>query len=167
MNIRKAQFGALLIGALWMAAAGLPAQADDTELFVSTSSGAGIRPNILFIIDNSGSMATEVITQEPYDSETTYTPTSGAVCELDRVYWRQNTGRDPDCTTDNWFNLSSLSCQAAIEALKTTGKYIDVIVQYDPDTTKNAHLERDLFQRDIRQRVIQTEELAAPIAVSC
>jgi type IV pilus assembly protein PilY1 len=139
MNISNTRLGAMLIGALWVLAAGLPAQADDTELFVSTSSGAGIRPNILFVIDNSGSMATKVVTQEPYDPSVIYTPTSGSTCALDRVYWRQNIGTDPSCgnSNDNWFNVSSLSCQAAIDAFKTSGKYIDIVVQYDPDTEKN------------------------------
>src|SRR5688572_27470675 len=134
MNISNARFGALLIGALWTLAAGLPAQADDTELFVATSSGAGIRPNVLFVIDNSGSMATTVITQQTYDPATIY---SGS-CAQDRVYWRERTGDDPSCSTDQWFNRSALSCQAAIEAFKTGGKFIDVLVQYDPDTVTNG-----------------------------
>lgn len=130
MNISKARLGAMLGGSLWMLVGAFPAHADDTELFVATSSGAGIRPNILFVIDNSGSMATQVITQEPYSPAKIF---SGS-CAQNRVYWRQNVGTDPSCSTDNWFNLSALSCQAAINAFTTGGKYIDVVVQYDPDT---------------------------------
>jgi len=148
MNISKARFGALLIGALWMVAAGLPAQADDTELFVSTSAGAGIRPNVLFIIDNSGSMKTEIITQEKYVPGTKYTPHDGEpVCPLDRVYWKTGGGNDPDCTSKNWFNLSSLDCQAAIKVFETDGKYVDVLVQWDPDTEKSGKKITDTGER--------------------
>ena len=37
-------------------ALGAPAVADDSELFIGTSTAAGAQPNILLIIDNSISM---------------------------------------------------------------------------------------------------------------
>ena len=40
---------------------GLPALADDTEIYKSNAS-AGARPNVLFIMDTSGSMDGTVIT---------------------------------------------------------------------------------------------------------
>ncbi len=156
MNVTNTRLAALFTGALWMVAAGLPALADDTELFVATSSGAGIRPNVLFIIDNSGSMSTKVITQQTYNPATTY---SGS-CSQDRVYWREGTGNDPSCSTDQWFNRTALSCQAAIEAFKTGGKYIDVLVQYDPDTVTKGK-DKDTGQRwealddEQRDRVVE------------
>jgi type IV pilus assembly protein PilY1 len=82
MNISKARLASMVVGSFWMLAAGVPAQADDTELFVATSTGAGIRPNVLFIIDNSGSMGTDVVTQGPYDPTYTYT---GGSCDATRV----------------------------------------------------------------------------------
>lgn len=137
MNITNARLGALLIGTLWMVTAGSPALADDTELFVATSSGAGIRPNVLFIIDNSGSMTTQVDTQEPYDPLKTY-PGSAFVpkCATDKVYFQSGTGTDPRCGSPGIrsFNLTSLDCKSAVEAFKLGGKYIDQLVQYDPDT---------------------------------
>src|SRR5690242_7360919 len=120
MNISKAQFGSMVAGAFWMLAAGVPAQADDTELFVATSSGAGIRPNVLFIIDNSGSMNTNVVTQVAYNPADTYT---GSSCRTDRVYWRTGSGAAPNCSTDRWFNLSALKCDAAIQAFARGGQY--------------------------------------------
>src|SRR5262245_13502697 len=126
MNITNARLGALSIGALWMVTAGLPVRADDTELFVATSSGAGIRPNILFVIDDSGSMTTAVVTQEPYNPLTTYPGRTGVPkCSLDRVYFQTGTGTDPRCDQADWFNLDQLSCQSAIVAFKDSGKYID------------------------------------------
>src|SRR5262245_61344373 len=126
MNITNARLGALSIGALWMVTAGLPAAADDTELFVATSSGAGIRPNILFVIDDSGSMTTTVETQEPYNPLTTYPGRSGVTkCSVTKVYWQAGIGTDPKCSDAESFNLTALDCQAAINAFKDTGKYID------------------------------------------
>jgi len=37
-----------------------PVRADDTEIFFGDSSGAGIRPNLLFVVDTSGSMGNPV-----------------------------------------------------------------------------------------------------------
>jgi type IV pilus assembly protein PilY1 len=161
MKISNARLGALLMGALWTLAAGLPAQADDTELFVATSTGANIRPNVLFIIDNSGSMRTEVITQEPYNPATIY----GGDCDADRVYWRSGTGGEPpECSdwNDRWFNLSALTCQAAIDAFTAGGEYIDTMVQYDPDTTSGRRGDPgerwESIDEDQKSRVVECRE---------
>jgi hypothetical protein len=44
-----------------------PAVADDSEVFTSSAfkTGEGVRPNVLFVIDTSGSMDSEVITYDP------------------------------------------------------------------------------------------------------
>ncbi|KXO09374.1 MULTISPECIES: pilus assembly protein [Marinobacter] len=47
------------------------ASADDTEIFFNTTASE-IRPNILFILDNSGSMAANVTTTSTYDPSETY-----------------------------------------------------------------------------------------------
>ena len=71
---------------------GLPAVADDTELFVANAGQlGGAQPNILFILDTSGSMRSEVRTQDTYDPNTLYTGT----CSTSRLYWRTNTGDPP------------------------------------------------------------------------
>ena len=48
------------------------AHADDTEIFFGNPSGNGIIPNILFILDNSGSMSSLVSTYDPYDPTINY-----------------------------------------------------------------------------------------------
>jgi type IV pilus assembly protein PilY1 len=133
MNSTKhARTFSFLIGAFWTLCAGAPAVADDTELFVG---GAAIRsaasPNILFILDNSGSMGSRVTTQLPYDSSIIY-PSIG--CEPDRIYWRRGVGNAPSCNTNNWFNASALRCDAAIQAMASSGFYTDTMAQYDPST---------------------------------
>ena len=61
-----------------------PVVADDTELLLVTPSTAqDLEPNILFIIDTSGSMKNVEETIEPYDSAVSY----AGDCDVDRVYW--------------------------------------------------------------------------------
>ncbi|MGH8167325.1 MAG: hypothetical protein ACREQ1_08805, partial [Woeseiaceae bacterium] len=53
-------------GLLLALTVGAAAMADDTELLLVTPD-TGSTPNILFILDTSGSMGDEVMTQQPYD----------------------------------------------------------------------------------------------------
>jgi type IV pilus assembly protein PilY1 len=133
MNLSNARIGWLAVGALWAFVSGLPAVADDTELFIGTSLSSTAHPNILFIVDNSGSMASLVLTQETFDGATTY-PAAGG-CDANRIYWRTNTGNPPNCsTTSNWFEASALRCDRAAQAFLTAGFYTDNMAQYDPST---------------------------------
>src|SRR5688500_11255374 len=122
----------LLIGAFWALCAGAPAVADDTELFTG---GTALRstafPNIMFIIDTSGSMGSHVLTQPPYVGSITY-PTFGTFCDPNAIYWRRGTGDAPECDTDDWIAASALRCDAAIQAMAVTGFYTDTMAQYDP-----------------------------------
>ncbi|WP_461423283.1 PilC/PilY family type IV pilus protein [Ketobacter sp.] len=63
MKILKHKFGSGLFVFLMSAMAGLSAHADDTEIFFGGAANAAVRPNILFILDTSGSM-------DAYDGET-------------------------------------------------------------------------------------------------
>ncbi|MFB3112121.1 MAG: hypothetical protein ACE10G_08815, partial [Gemmatimonadales bacterium] len=120
----------ILAGMLWALGSGIPAFADDTELFVSDSSqfAGTIRPNILFIIDTSGSMKGEVITQLLYDPATTY----GGDCSANEVFWRVGTGSPPQCDDNEWFERSALMCDLAIQAFTSgAGTYTDLMAQYD------------------------------------
>jgi type IV pilus assembly protein PilY1 len=120
------------LGALWALAAGMPAVADDTELFIGNSLSSTARPNILFIVDNSGSMSSQVLTQQNFDGRVTY-PVVGS-CDATRVYWRTGTGNPPACTTTNYFNMSALRCDRAAQAFLSAGYYTDNMAQYDPNT---------------------------------
>ncbi len=57
MKISKSKFSSGLFVFLMSTMAGFSAQADDTEIFFGGASNAAVRPNILFILDTSGSMA--------------------------------------------------------------------------------------------------------------
>jgi hypothetical protein len=73
------------------------ALADDTEIFESTPiDAAAARPNILLIIDTSGSMVDNTVTQAmDYDPVTKYAGT----CTNTDIYWKLNA--DPYCTSDH------------------------------------------------------------------
>jgi type IV pilus assembly protein PilY1 len=110
--------------------AGAPVIADDTELFVNDAASLPTgRPNILFIIDNSGSMDATLVTHETYDPAEVY-PGS---CSPDRVYWRSGTGDPPECGTDSWFSRAVLVCNAAVQAFANGGgRYTNLMAQYRP-----------------------------------
>src|SRR5262245_3051384 len=103
------------LGLLLGLAAALPLHADDTEIFVGRSDNYS-DPNVLFVIDTSGSMDT-VTNFLAYEPATTY---AGA-CAANRTYWTDD-GSLPDCTTSsNWFNTTALVCNAAASSLASTG----------------------------------------------
>ena len=129
MNAIMKRFAWLGFGTLWAIAAVGPALADDTELFIGTSQNSQSQPNILFIFDDSGSMATIVKTQDTYDGTKTY---ATAGCDANMVYWLVGTGSPPACTTARFFNMSALVCDKALQAFKTAGYYTDNMAQYDP-----------------------------------
>ena len=63
-------------GLLLAVAAGAPAVADDTELLlVNPNELTAPKPNIMFILDSSGSMTTVENTREIYDSALAFTGT--------------------------------------------------------------------------------------------
>ena len=112
MQRKHPRLSALVGGIVLAIVCGSPALADDTEIFVSQQ--AGSRPNIVFILDTSGSMDSAVTTQAPYDPAITY---NGA-CDSSRIYWRVSSGTPPDCTvTTQWFNATGLLCDAAVQGI--------------------------------------------------
>jgi type IV pilus assembly protein PilY1 len=134
MRPSKIRALSVLLGACYCLTAGAPVYADDTEIFGANNTlGAGMKPNILFIIDTSGSMDSEVVSvNKAYDPATTY---SGS-CDNNSVYWRQgDTGAPPDCGTDQHFPLTQQKCKAAATALGATGRYVAVkAAMWNPGT---------------------------------
>ena len=95
-----------------------PSLADDSEVFLSSTftTGAGARPNVLFVMDTSGSMDSEVIV---YDRTKTYTGS----CDAGYVYWgTSNSDVPPDCTTTNRkFKLDNNRCRASYVGMQANG----------------------------------------------
>ncbi len=119
---------ALAAGLLLTLGGGAPALADDTELLVlNPNTLPGDRPNILFIIDTSGSMGSNEWVQEDFDPDKDY---AGA-CNKDMLYWTTNLNADPDCAAGlAQVKKSEFYCTRATPDLRSTGAYIDKLVQY-------------------------------------
>jgi len=116
-TFRKRSLATLAATAAVAMLANTPAGADDTELFVGAAvAAAPSRPNILFVMDTSGSMDTNVVTQVSFNSADTY---SGS-CRADRVYWSRNS-TVPNCSTGQYVAASAFTCNAAQPNLSSSG----------------------------------------------
>jgi type IV pilus assembly protein PilY1 len=112
-----------LVSGATLAALACPTFADEAEIFVGTGNAVSAeRPNILFIMDTSGSMTGNVTTQVPYSSATDF---SGS-CADDRVYFQQGTNSSdpPSCGSSTSVPLAAFKCNAALTAMATAGYYI-------------------------------------------
>ena len=109
--------------------AGSPVLADDTELLLSTPSSTGAdKPNILFILDSSGSMTSIETTQQPFDGSANY-PGS---CLSNKYYWSTSTTNVPGCGSGNekLIDQDKFTCAAGVAALAASGKFADTMTQY-------------------------------------
>lgn len=127
---------AVLAGLIASLASLSPALADDTEVFFSQGAARGIRPNVLFIVDTSGSMASTVqLRKRPYDAAVTY-PGS---CPQDTIYVTRAGGdnRPPSCeTASRTLPASANACAAARDALGgPAGFWTGKASRWDPQQT--------------------------------
>ncbi|MGQ0836092.1 MAG: pilus assembly protein [Gammaproteobacteria bacterium] len=121
------------------------ARADDTEIFVNRASSAGMRPNILLIVDTSGSMDSLVSTgKSPYDPAVTY----AGSCQSDRIYFRRGPGEPPACSTDDFVLATENTCREATTALGgEAGLWTGKALQWDGDRRRWRSL-RGVEDRD-------------------
>lgn len=109
--------------------AGLPAVADDTELLLmNPDPSQNPKPNVMFILDSSGSMTTGQDTVEPYDSTRNY----GGDCDTDKLYWT-DVDVVPDCSDSNnasWIEKDAYKCEFSTQQISGIGSYTDTMVQY-------------------------------------
>jgi type IV pilus assembly protein PilY1 len=137
----------ILLAFAVFALTGVPAQADDTEVYLGDLSfSTNILPNVLFIIDTSGSMDDSInLTNGTYDPSHTYTGS----CNSSYVYWAASSanGSIPTCPPSTagrdrygYFSASSNNCADSATALAAggTGHYIGTIARYyDTSGTRN------------------------------
>jgi len=107
---------------------GMPAIADDTELLLVNPDPANTpKPNVMFILDTSGSMTTTQSTIDPYDSTITYAVGS---CDPTKYYWT-DVDVTPDCaTTNNFVDGAAYVCEFSRKQIDGIGSYTDTMVQY-------------------------------------
>jgi type IV pilus assembly protein PilY1 len=114
-----------LLGSALLVLPAAAALADDTEIFTGQSLDAGT-PNVLFILDTSGSMNAIVQSKAEYDPNETY----GGVCPPGRVYY-STSGNPPSCADDSWFEAAALACNAALSPLAAAGRFLDRVARWN------------------------------------
>jgi type IV pilus assembly protein PilY1 len=116
-----------VIGLTLALLAGAPALADDTELLLVDPNNVQPKPNIMFIIDSSGSMTTQEQTQEPYDAAVVYPGT----CNTDMLYWTEvDAVPTCDATNTQMIAKSYYLCDKSVKQLRGIGAYADTMIQY-------------------------------------
>jgi len=121
------------LGLLLAVASGAPAVADDTEiLLINPNKANPPKPNVMFIIDSSGSMGDEVETKLQYDAARLYP--ANASCDPDMLYWTL-VDSAPSCAVGNTQVVakSTFTCAAAAPRLQGIGSYTDSMIQYRGD----------------------------------
>jgi len=107
---------------------GVPAVADDTELLlINPDPSKNPKPNVMFILDSSGSMTTEQLTIQPYDGSVVY----GGACDSNRVYWT-DVDVTPVCDIANtsYIEETSFHCDFARNQMFGIGSFTNTMVQY-------------------------------------
>jgi type IV pilus assembly protein PilY1 len=109
---------------------GTPAIADDTELLLINPDPTQIPvPNVMFILDTSGSMGSVETTNAPYDSATSY----AGLCDNTAIYW---TDVDvlPVCdgagTNTQWVFKANFHCDFATQQILGIGSFTNTMVQW-------------------------------------
>ena len=130
MKISSRKFTWTSTGCALALLSGSPVYADDTELLlINPDPNSNPKPNVMFILDTSGSMTTTESTVEPYD----YTQTYSGLCDTSAIYW---TDVDvlPTCdalgTNTQWVNKSSFHCDYATNQIQGIGSFTNTMVQY-------------------------------------
>ena len=107
---------------------GAPAIADDTELLLlSPNAAQNPKPNVLFVLDTSGSMDDPQTTTEPYDHNVTYTGS----CQTGAMYWT-DVDLLPSCDPANlqWINKAAFQCEFAKLQVEGIGAFTNTMVQF-------------------------------------
>ncbi|MDA0994565.1 MAG: PilC/PilY family type IV pilus protein [Proteobacteria bacterium] len=128
MKISSRKFTWTSTGCALALLSGTPAFADDTELLlINPDPTQNPKPNVMFILDTSGSMTTLESTNAPYNYLTNY----GGLCSTDAVYW---TDVDvlPVCngSNKNYIDDDNFNCEYATNQMNGIGSYTNTMVQY-------------------------------------
>ena len=126
-----------------------PVFADDIEIYTSLGPSAiTSNPNIMFLVDTSGSMNTESRVKDRYDASG---PPYAGICDPTVIYFTKS--GFPDCTTSkDYFDVTANTCDHSVVgytiagnkvtpaqdgSLLLVGTYSDQFAQYDPVSKGN------------------------------
>ncbi len=117
-------------GLLLALTCGGSALADDTELLLINPDQAQQVPNVMLIIDSSGSMGNTEETKEIYDYTLAYT--GGATpCDPNYLYWTEFKNVVPSCgSATKRFLKSAFVCEDATRRLQGIGSYRGRMAQH-------------------------------------
>jgi len=114
-----------------------PALAEDIEIYQQNNLGTtAVDPNIMFILDTSGSMGSQMIIDEDYDPSIDYSLRNGACFDSARMY--PSTTSAVSCTPtfqNTFFPISQNQCQAMTNAFAVVGFYTGTFAHWN--RTKN------------------------------
>ena len=115
---------------------GAPAIADDTELLLQAAPDPDqLKPNVMFILDTSGSMTTVQRTGAPYDANADYS--AFGTCDINNMYLTES-GTEPDCaSTTLYIDKDSWHCADADIQISGVGSYTGVLAQHRSGTSGN------------------------------
>ena len=117
-------------GLLLAVTCGAPAIADDTELLLINPDQDQQIPNVMLIIDSSGSMGDPEQTREVYDHTISYTG-SATPCDPNYLYWTEYKYVVPSCsTTSRRILKSSWVCESGLMQLQGVGSYRTRMAQH-------------------------------------
>lgn len=111
MSMLKQKIRGALLGAVVALASGAPAWADDTEIYVNSStSTTSVKPNILLIVDTSISMRAVDVANERtrYSASSTYSTANN--CTANRIFFRAEGAPMPTCTSADYITVASNHC---------------------------------------------------------
>ena len=149
----QSRFRAMVTGVAFAAYAATPAIAEDIEIYTTANLGATVvQPNVVFIMDTSGSMGGQLTVPVAYD----YTQTYVGCYDANKLYYTAG-GALPPCGSKDVILKSSNKCDASLNLydkgliidpvgpLERHGFYADQIAQYHGNknnwqgtTTNNA-----------------------------
>jgi len=166
MNKSMNKLKAVMFGMAYGLMLSAPVHADDTEIYVNSISGSqpqSAAPNMLFILDTSGSMRATIVTRVPYDSATNYT----GCFSSSRYYTNADAGgdvRNRYCRSNinnpkskvgklDQFNPSSFVCDAATAALANNGFFIGTLAQFRGSTPRWRSVTKNNVSKKVECRV--------------
>jgi type IV pilus assembly protein PilY1 len=122
MNI-KHKFKAVITGFALAMCVTAPLHADDIEIYTGGGLGATtIQPNVMFIIDTSGSMTRDVPNPlPPYDSTVTY---SGPY-DNTQIYYSTSSNINNCCGSNSHFDKTANTCDHSVKTYDDTGAITD------------------------------------------
>jgi type IV pilus assembly protein PilY1 len=128
--IRKTKW--MSVGLLLALTCAAPVYADDTELLLlNPNAAAQAVPNVLLIIDSSGSMGNTEQTREVYDGAIAYVGGANA-CDPAYLYWTTYKNVTPSCDPANTQRIlkSAFRCEDARNQIAGIGIYKGRMAQY-------------------------------------